>query len=97
MAYTKAIYRERGTSMAAQLFAGIITLINEQRLQIGKSTVGFINPIVYQHPEMFTDVTHGNNPGCDTTGFDAVQGWDPVTGMGTLKWKPAKDVWMGLP
>lgn len=25
----------------------------------------------------------GNNPGCNTTGFSAGVGWDPVTGLGT--------------
>lgn len=28
-------------------------------------------------------VLPGNNPGCGTNGFTAVQGWDPVTGLGT--------------
>lgn len=25
----------------------------------------------------------GNNPGCNTNGFPAKTGWDPVTGLGT--------------
>ena len=25
----------------------------------------------------------GSNPGCDTNGFNATKGWDPVTGLGT--------------
>lgn len=29
------------------------------------------------------DITSGFNPGCNTKGFEAVQGWDPVTGLGT--------------
>ncbi|KAH9041189.1 subtilisin-like protein [Lactarius hengduanensis] len=31
-----------------------------------------------------TDITSGSNPGCNTRGFSATEGWDPVTGLGTL-------------
>ena len=34
-------------------------------------------------PDAFNDITTGNNPGCGTPGFNATQGWDPVTGLGT--------------
>ncbi|KAH8987137.1 subtilisin-like protein [Lactarius hatsudake] len=30
------------------------------------------------------DITSGSNPGCNTDGFSAVVGWDPVTGLGSL-------------
>lgn len=46
-----------GTSASAPIFSSIITLINEQRLAAGKSTVGFINPTIYQNPDAFTDVS----------------------------------------
>lgn len=36
----------------------------------------------YQHPEAFNDITVGSNPGCNSTGFPAAKGWDPVTGLG---------------
>jgi subtilase family serine protease len=45
-----------GTSASAPIVSSIITLINEQRLAAGKSTVGFINPTIYQNPDAFTDV-----------------------------------------
>jgi tripeptidyl-peptidase-1 len=45
-----------GTSASAPIFASIITLINEQRLAAGKSTVGFVNPTLYKNPTAFTDV-----------------------------------------
>ena len=35
-----------GTSASTPLVASIITLINDARITAGKSTVGFINPIV---------------------------------------------------
>jgi tripeptidyl-peptidase I len=72
-----------GTSASAPIFASIITLINEQRLNAGKSPVGFVNPILYAHPEVFHDITNGSNPACGTTGFLAAEGWDPVSGLGT--------------
>lgn len=46
-----------GTSASAPIFSSIITLINEQRLAVGKSRVGFLNPTLYQHPNAFTDVS----------------------------------------
>ena len=37
-----------GTSLAAPIWASILTLINEQRTAAGKGPVGFINPTLYQ-------------------------------------------------
>lgn len=45
-----------GTSLSTPIFASIITLINEERTKAGKSPVGFINPVIYQHPEVFDDI-----------------------------------------
>lgn len=78
-----------GTSASTPIFASLINRINELRLNAGKSTVGFINPALYSHPEMLNDITNGTNPGCGTAGFSAVRGWDPVTGLGT----PALQAW----
>jgi tripeptidyl-peptidase-1 len=36
----------------------------------------------YDHPEVFTDITTGSNPGCGGDGFQVKEGWDPVTGLG---------------
>ncbi|KAJ5112796.1 hypothetical protein N7532_000841 [Penicillium argentinense] len=83
-----------GTSASAPVFAAILTRINEERLAAGKSTVGFVNPVLYEHPEAFFDVTSGNNPGCDTNGFDAAEGWDPVTGLGTPNYPALLEVFM---
>ena len=38
--------------------------------------------MLYSHPEVFTDIVKGSNPGCGTQGFPATKGWDPVTGLG---------------
>ena len=86
-----------GTSASAPAFGGIITLINDARLAAGKSSVGFINPVLYAHPEAFNDITEGSNSGCSTDGFHAIAGWDPATGMGTPKYESLKEVFMALP
>ncbi|KAJ5437704.1 Peptidase S8/S53 subtilisin/kexin/sedolisin [Penicillium cf. griseofulvum] len=84
-----------GTSASAPVFAGILTRINEERLAAGKSTVGFVNPVLYAHPEAFFDVTKGTNAGCNTIGFFAVKGWDPVTGLGTPNYPELLKGFMG--
>ena len=73
---------QTGTSLATPIVASIITMINQERTNVGKGPVGWINPVIYKHPELFTDITKGSNPGCGTKGFEAVEGWDPVTGLG---------------
>ncbi|KAL7920723.1 Pro-kumamolisin, activation domain-containing protein [Trichoderma austrokoningii] len=72
-----------GTSASAPIVAAIITRINEELLKMGLGTVGFINPALYANPSVLNDITEGNNPGCNTPGFYAAGGWDPVTGLGT--------------
>ncbi|KAK7467531.1 hypothetical protein VKT23_004584 [Stygiomarasmius scandens] len=74
-----------GTSASSPTFAGIIALLNDFRLSRGQSSLGFLNPLLYQNPDVFTDIVSGTNPGCGTAGFDAglTPGWDPVTGLGT--------------
>lgn len=86
-----------GTSAAAPVFAAILNRINEERLAVGKSTVGFVNPTMYANPGMFHDITSGTNAGCNTNGFSAVPGWDPVTGLGTPNYPAMLKVFMALP
>ncbi|KDQ11416.1 hypothetical protein BOTBODRAFT_35307 [Botryobasidium botryosum FD-172 SS1] len=84
-----------GTSASAPVVASILTLINDARLAAGQPTIGFINPFIYAHPEMFNDITSGGNQGCGTPGFTAVPGWDPVTGLGTPNFPKMLDKFMG--
>lgn len=42
------------------------------------------------------DITNGSNPGCFTDGFQAVEGWDPVTGLGTPDYPALLRLFMGL-
>ena len=81
-----------GTSAAAPTIAGLVGLINSERLQAGKPAVGFMNPLLYavhaSTPFAFNDITEGDNrcseSGCQcTTGFPAAKGWDASTGLGT--------------
>ncbi|KAI9925294.1 hypothetical protein ASPWEDRAFT_121564 [Aspergillus wentii DTO 134E9] len=83
-----------GTSAAAPVFASLLTRINEERIAANKSTVGFVNPVLYANPDVFTDVTSGNNAGCGTDGFPSSKGWDPVTGLGTPNYPKLLDLFM---
>lgn len=82
-----------GTSCSSPTFGGIVGLINDARLSQGKSPVGFLNPLIYEHPEVFTDIIAGNNPGCGTQGFQASEGWDPVTGTVRVRTSVAHVTW----
>lgn len=86
-----------GTSASAPIVASMFTLVNQERTAIGKGPVGFVNPVLYAHPEIFNDITEGNNPGCGTKGFAAVSGWDPVTGLGTIDYGKLLKVFLDLP
>ncbi|KAI0669376.1 family S53 protease [Trametes maxima] len=73
-----------GTSCASPTLASIIALINDRLIAAGKSPLGFLNPFLYSDgASALTDITSGSNPGCNTNGFPAKAGWDPVTGLGT--------------
>ena len=80
-----------GTSYATPRWAGYIALANQQAVANGNGTVGFINPTVYTTglgsaaSANFHDVTSGNNkPSAGSgAGFNAVAGYDLVTGWGS--------------
>ncbi|OCK90661.1 subtilisin-like protein, partial [Cenococcum geophilum 1.58] len=67
-----------GTSASSPAFGSIITLINDKLLSKGKSTVGFINPVLYANPQVLNGTIEGANPGCGTDRFNATTGWDLV-------------------
>jgi subtilase family serine protease len=76
-----------GTSAAAPLWAGVMAIAD----QMAGHPLGFINPALYKlaasstYPQDFRDITQGNNsnPEARVNGYNAVQGWDPVTGLGS--------------
>ncbi|KAF9039632.1 subtilisin-like protein [Hymenopellis radicata] len=78
-----SLFSVGGTSASSPTVAAVVALLNDYRLSNGLSSLGFLNPLIYASPEGFVDITSGSNPGCDTDGFPATVGWDPVTGMGT--------------
>ncbi|TEY36183.1 hypothetical protein BOTCAL_0561g00030 [Botryotinia calthae] len=87
-----------GTSASAPAFAGIISLLNNARLNAGRKPLGFLNPWLYSIGKKgLTDIVHGGSTGCTGTdvysglptpfvpyaSWNATKGWDPVTGLGT--------------
>jgi kumamolisin len=62
-----------GTSAVAPLMSALDA---RERQAVG-GNIGALNPTIYQHPEVFTDVTDGTNGT-----FNAGKGWDAVTGLG---------------
>lgn len=68
-----------GTSCSTPTVASIIALLNDQLIAAGKPVLGFLNPWLYSNAaSALTDITEGNSPGCNTAGWSAAAGWDPV-------------------
>ncbi|HEY1658506.1 MAG TPA: S53 family peptidase, partial [Candidatus Sulfotelmatobacter sp.] len=73
-----------GTSFAAPMWAGYIALANQQLVDNGDKTIGFINPYVYRigvssnYDTDFHDIIKGGSPS-----YSAVEGFDLVTGWGS--------------
>jgi len=92
-----------GTSASAPIFAGLISLLNDVRLNLGQQPFGFINTWLYQvaadFPEAFTDIIIGNNrceeSGCCPYGYNATVGWDPLGGLGTPNFAVLKAILEG--
>jgi tripeptidyl-peptidase-1 len=63
-----------------QIVAGIISLLNDYLISQGKRPLGFLNPWLYgKGLEGINDIRYGSsNQGCNTNGFSATTGWDPV-------------------
>ncbi len=78
-----------GTSFAAPRWAGFLALVNQQAAIDGVGPVGFMNPQVYalgQGPDYdfdFHDITSGNNNNGKGVSYNAVVGYDLVTGWGS--------------
>ena len=86
-----------GTSSSAPIVAGILSLLNGERLAEKLPPLGFVNPFLYMigedYPAALNDIVAGNNSGgnrlledyvtCEH-GFVAGVGWDAATGLGSL-------------
>ncbi|KAI1817405.1 subtilisin-like protein [Poronia punctata] len=90
--------RVSGTSASAPTFASIVSLLNNARLANGGKPLGFLNPWLYTVANAtLTDIVDGGSRGCtgrdiftglpapfiSGAGWNATEGWDPVTGLGT--------------
>ena len=76
-----------------QVVAGVFARLNALRLKSGGKPLGFLNPLIYAHPEGFQDVTKGKNPGGPSwAGFTAIAGWDAATGLGTPNYEALSKV-----
>jgi kumamolisin len=75
-----------GTSFAAPMWAGYLALANQQALNNGQSTLGFLNPPVYDiglgsdYNANFHDTTSGSNGFSATVGYDLATGWGSPNG-----------------
>jgi kumamolisin len=63
-----------GTSAVAPLWAALIARIN----QLSGKPGGYLNPSLYQNRQALRDIIRGNNGD-----YDATQGWDACTGLGS--------------
>jgi subtilase family serine protease len=78
-----------GTSASGPVWAALVAIAD----QIAGKALGFINPGLYKlaaaatYTQDFHDITSGNNGstvgGKTLAGWNAVRGWDPITGLGT--------------
>ncbi|KAH9062386.1 peptidase S8/S53 domain-containing protein [Lactarius vividus] len=86
-----------GTSVATPIAAGIISLLNGWLISAGQDPLGFLNPWLYgKGLTALSDITKGSNMGCDTAGFSAIAGWDPVrsTTLDTSSLSTLDDPWL---
>lgn len=81
----------------------MISLINSARVDAGNSTLGWLNPSLYSLASHFTnDIVQGDNKckvegySCCSQGFYATEGWDPVTGLGTIDFIKFKDTMLNI-
>jgi hypothetical protein len=79
-----------GTSVASPLWAGYLALVNQLAKKNGQGPVGWANPAIYtigqnavQYAADFNDITTGNNIVATANQFNAVAGFDLVTGWGS--------------
>ena len=90
----------------------MISLINNERLHQGKRTLGFINPALYASAiadnlggggkdgkkKMFNDIVTGANEGCGAAeAFRAAEGWDAVSGLGSVDFGGLREGFLRLP
>lgn len=94
----KSWYAVSGTSASAPVFAGMLALVNSKRISLGWPSLGHFNLELYANATHFVqDVNSGDNlcvaagssgaPVCCAHGFYSSEGWDPVTGFGSVDFR----------
>ncbi len=98
-----------GTSCAAPLIASLMTLLNSDRLNAGKTPLGFFNPVVYQMfaagPQKYfnNEFQAQTNYGGDCAsvpnfGFQSSSGlWSPLVGCGSPNFPAIRQYVANLP
>jgi len=96
-----------GTSASTPIFAGIVSLLNDARLNAGKKPLGFLAPLLYQmqttSPSTFNDITQGSSSWsrCQDNsckyGYGCSTGWDPASGLGSISYTNALAYIKNLP
>jgi len=92
-----------GTSAASPTAAGVLSMLNDLRLQNGKPSLGFLNPLIYANMHAFNDIVNGTSESgssdCPTgrKGWPAKTGWDAATGVGTPDYGKLAKVVAALP
>ena len=83
-----------GTSCSTPTFAGVVSILNDIRLNKGQKTLGFLNPLLYTtlKGNGFFDIIYGDNGNDVCKGFEAAKGWDPASGWGSPNFGLLKDL-----
>ena len=106
VAINGSFYPVDGTSASCPVVAGMVSLLNSDRMRAGKPSLGWINPAIYSSSfhGFAKDVTSGENKclraedkdPCCLEGFQATRGWDPVTGWGTVDFEKFRIFFLAL-
>ncbi|KAK8018521.1 tripeptidyl-peptidase sed3 [Apiospora marii] len=82
-----------GTSASVVVVAAMVALVDQERFRRGKSSLGWLNPLLYspkvRESRALVDVSAGVSHGCQygnvsVPGFAAYRGYDCVTGLGAV-------------
>lgn len=101
-----AIAITAGTSASTPIFSGIVSLLNDARLNAGKKPLGFLAPLLYtmydEAPNAFHDITVGTSSWSRAStsckyGYGCSVGWDPASGLGSIDYTNALKYVLSLP
>ena len=79
------------------LIASIPSKLNNTHLHAGKKPVGFVNRVLYAYPHLMNGIVGDLNYGCGSQAFEAIAGWDPLTGLETPNYHRLLELYLSLP